>query len=319
MLARAVVVAHEGTHSLYDAVGGQVEEGLQFVVDAQHDDIALRVSRQQAVEEGDQQRGQGQIEDGRHADGVEPGFQRGIEPQPRTAEPQGQLGGAVDHQINRKAQGLANAGGQRRARNAQLGEGPDAEDEERVEDNIAHTARHEGHHGQLHPAQRLKDLLKGEARHVDGGEGEHDAGVGDAHGEGGFVRGEAAQKPRDDGDADHGAHHAVQKRQHHAVGGGRFGLVPLACAQMQSHQRVDAYAEANGDGGEKVLDGEDEGERRHGVFADLRHKQAVYNIIKGVDQHRDDVGQGHGDQQREDRPLFHKSIVQKGNAPFRGG
>ena len=86
---------------------------------------------------------------------------------------------------------------------------------------------------------------------------------------------------------------------------------------MQRHQRVDADAKADGDGGKQVLDGEDEGERRHGVLADLRHKQAVYDIIKGVDQHRDDVGQGHGDQQREDRPLFHKGIVHGEKAPFR--
>ena len=35
----AVVVAHDGPHPLHDAVGGQVEEGLQFVVDPQHQDI----------------------------------------------------------------------------------------------------------------------------------------------------------------------------------------------------------------------------------------------------------------------------------------
>ena len=86
---------------------------------------------------------------------------------------------------------------------------------------------------------------------------------------------------------------------------------------MQRHQRVDADAKADGDGGKQVLDGEDEGECRHGVLADLRHKQAVYDVIKGVDQHRDDVGQGHGDQQREDRPLFHKGVVHGEKAPFR--
>ena len=39
VLLRAVVVAHDGPHPLHDAVGGQVEEGLQFVVDPQHQDI----------------------------------------------------------------------------------------------------------------------------------------------------------------------------------------------------------------------------------------------------------------------------------------
>ncbi len=71
MLFCTVVVADEGAHSLHDAVGGQIEESLELIVDAQHHHIALGEGRQQAVEEGDQQGGQGQIQDGRHTDGVE--------------------------------------------------------------------------------------------------------------------------------------------------------------------------------------------------------------------------------------------------------
>ena len=41
MLPCTVVIADQWTHSLHDAVGGQVQKGLEFVVDAQNRDVAL--------------------------------------------------------------------------------------------------------------------------------------------------------------------------------------------------------------------------------------------------------------------------------------
>ena len=97
VLLRAVVVADEGAHPLHDAADGQVKEGLELVVDAQHHHIALGEGGQQVVQEGDQQGGQGQIQDGRHADGIEASFQRGVGPQGLPAQMDGRLGGAVRH------------------------------------------------------------------------------------------------------------------------------------------------------------------------------------------------------------------------------
>ena len=41
MLPGTVVIADQWTHSLHDAVGRQVQKGLEFVVDAQNRDVAL--------------------------------------------------------------------------------------------------------------------------------------------------------------------------------------------------------------------------------------------------------------------------------------
>lgn len=181
VLPRTVVVADEGAHSLHEAVGGQVQKGLQFIVDAQHHHIALGEGRQQAVEEGDQQGGQGQIQDGRHTDGVETAFEREVRPQGLPAQMDGRLGGAVDHEVDDESGGLSDAGSQRRAGNAHGRHRAEAEDEDGVQQDVADTARDEGGHGELHPAHGLEELLKGEAGHVHGSEQEDDGGVGHAH------------------------------------------------------------------------------------------------------------------------------------------
>ena len=118
------VVAHQRAHPLHDAVGRQVKEGLEFVVDAQHRDIALGVDRQQAVQEGDQQAGQGQIQDGRYTDGIELAVKGGIEPQAAAGEADGDFGGAVDIEVDHKGNGLPDAGGKGRTGNAQGGHRP---------------------------------------------------------------------------------------------------------------------------------------------------------------------------------------------------
>ena len=68
--------------------------------ESQYHHIALGEGRQQAVEEGDQQGGQGQIQDGRHTDSVETAFEREVRPQGLPAQMDGRLGGAVDHEVD---------------------------------------------------------------------------------------------------------------------------------------------------------------------------------------------------------------------------
>ena len=309
MLPGTVVVAHQRAHPLHDAVGRQVKEGLEFVVDAQHRHIALGVDRQQAVQEGDQQAGQGQIQDGRYTDGIELAVKGGIEPQAAAGEADGDFGGAVDIEVDYKGNGLPDAGGKGRTGNAQGGHRPKAEDEDRVEGDVGHAAGDQRHHGNIHPAHGLEDLLKGEVCHVDQREQEHDGGVGHAHVHQSGIGSEAAQEAGHDGNAEDHAQYAVQQGKHHAVGGGSVGVFVVACAEVERDLGIDADAEADGHCIDKVLDGKHQRKRRHGLLADLGHKEAVHDVVQAVYQHRDDVGQGHGEQQREHRSGFHKSIV----------
>ena len=314
VLLCTVVVADEGAHSLHDAVGGQIEERLEFIVDAQHHHIAFGEGRQQAVEEGDQHGGQGQIQDGRHTDGVETAFEREVRPQGLPAQMDGRLGGAVDHEVDDESGGLSDAGSQRRACNAHGRHRAEAEDEDGVQQDVADTARDEGDHGELHPAHGLEELLKGEAGHVHGSEQEDDGGVGHAHGDDGAVGGEPGQEAGHDSGSRQRAEDAVEHREGHAVGGGGVRPVVVACAPVEGDEGVDAYAEADGNGVHEVLDGEHKGEGRHGLLVDLGHEEAVHDVVQRVHQHGDDVGQSHRHQQREHRLRLHKSIVHGGKS-----
>lgn len=72
---------------------------------------------------------------------------------------------------------------------------------------------------------------------------------------------------------------------------------------------VYANAETYAKGIYKVLDRIDKRKGSHGLFADLGHKKTVNYIIKGVDKHGNDHWKRHGQQKRQYRPFFHKSIV----------
>ena len=309
VLPGTVVVADERAHTLHDAVGGQIQKGLQLIVDAQHHHIALGECSQQTVQEGDQQGWQSQIEDRRYADAVKFFVQRSIRAQAAAAHPHRELSAGVDEKVNAQTEQLTDAGSQRCARNAHGGHRAKAEDEDGVEDDIAHTAEDQCSHGHLHAAHRLKHLFKGQCSHIDGSKQEHDGGVGDAGGDQAFVPGEPAQKARHNGNADDRDENAVQKAQSHAVGGGGLGFLTVACAEMQRDHGVDADAKADGNGVGKILDGEHQRQGGHGILTDARHKQAVHNVVQAVHQHGNDIGQRHGHQQRQHRFFFHKSLV----------
>ena len=309
VLFGTVIVANERAHTLHDAVGGQIQEGLQLVVNAQHHHVALGKARQQAVQEGDQQRGQGQIEDGRHADGIQFAVQCGIRAQAAAAQSDRQLSTDVNEKVNAQAQQLADAGGKGRTRNAHGRHRAKAEDQDGVQKDVAHTAKDQRRHSHLHAAHGLKHLFKGQCRHVDGGKQEYDGGVGDAGCDQACVAGEPAQKARHDDNADNGDENAVHQAQRHTVGGGSLGLFVVARAKVQCDHGIDADAEADGDGVGKILDREHQRQRSHGVFADAGHKQAVYNVVQTVHQHGNNIGQRHGYQQRQHRFFFHKGLV----------
>ena len=100
MLPGTVIIADEGAHALHNAARGQVQEGLQLIINTQNDHIPLRVSGQQRVEERNQHRGQRQVENGGNADGVK----LGIQPPVRldAAEPQlhGKTVGTVNNKVD---------------------------------------------------------------------------------------------------------------------------------------------------------------------------------------------------------------------------
>ena len=310
LLPGAVVEAENGPHALHNAAGGQVQEGLKLVIDAQNHHVAVRKGGQNGVEAEHQQRGQRQIENGRHADGIELLVQRAVPLQAGPAQLDRNGLDPVHHQIHHQREHLPRAGGQGRAPNAQLWAGPQPEDEHRVQHQVGQRTAQHGRHGRTHAAHGLKLLFKGQPRHDHRRKGKGCRGVLHAHGHHRLVFGEQAQKGRHGRNAHRQNDHAVQQRKHHAVGGGGVGLGVLTRAAVQGNEGVDAHAEADGDGVDQVLHRKHQRQRRHGLLADAGHEKAVHNVIKGVYHHGNHHGQRHGHKQREYRPLFHKLIVQ---------
>ena len=219
------------------------------------------------------------------------------------------LRSAVDDQINSHCQDLADTGRQRCTSNAHLGKRADAENQHRVQNDVAHRACHQAHHRDPHAAHRLEDLFKRQCRHNDRREHKRNARVGHSHLDNRFIAGEHPQKGRHDQNADHGDDHAVQQRKHQAVRCSHIGLFMFACAKVQRDLRIDAHAKADGNCVDQVLYRVHQRQGCHSILADLGHKQAVHNIVHCIDQHRDDHGQRHTGQQGKDRLFFHKRIV----------
>lgn len=71
MLACAVVEADNRAHALYNAVCCQIDERLQLVVNAEHDNVALGIHGQDSIQCGNQKRRQRQVQDRRDADRVQ--------------------------------------------------------------------------------------------------------------------------------------------------------------------------------------------------------------------------------------------------------
>ena len=288
MLPRPVVITDDRAHALHDAVGRKVQKGLQLVVYAQHKNIDLRESGQDDVEAGDQQRRQRQVERRRYADRIHPFGQARLKRARVKAETDRQAPLQVADHIDHKAQGLADAGGERRALDAHFRERAQTKDQNRVQDDVGHAAGHHADHGEHHAADRLENLFH---RHGGGNKNrkrKRHAGIAHAHIHDLCVRCKKPQKARHDGNAADCEQHAVQRVAHKALGRGGVRLLFFLRAKMVGDHGVGADGKADGHGIDQVLDRENERESRHGVLADSGDIVAVHDVIQRCDHHGQD-------------------------------
>ena len=316
LLTRTVIVPDYRPHTLNNAARGHIQEGLQLVVDAEHDHIRLSEAAEQRVQAGHQQRRQRQIERRRNADRVQPSGQAGHTVQAAFAQPHRRWTGRVQHQIAHHRYGLSDAGRECRAAHPHRGERTDAEDEQRVEHDIRHAAGHHHQHGRLHAAHRLINLLERQLRHQRGRKQERHIGVLDAEQHHVLRIREQPQEPRHDRDAHHRTHDAVNHRADHAACRCRVCLVLLTCSKVIRDHRVDAHAEADGERVYQILHRIDQRQSRYRVLAYFCDKQAVDDVVQRVDQHGDHHRQRHREQQRQYRFFPHKALIHVVFLPF---
>ena len=83
------------------------------------------------------------------------------------------------------------------------------------------------------------------------------------------------------------------KHQHHAVSGGTVGSLLISFAQALAQQRIDTHADTDGKANLEVLHRKGKGQGRNGAFGNLGNINAVHHVVKGLDQHGNDHGNGH--------------------------
>lgn len=219
-LAGTEVITDQRAHSLDDSVGREIQEGLQFVINAKDYHIAVRVSGQHGVQKRDQKRWQCQVQDRGNTDGIQAqirffacfqGFGRYTY--------RNRLQDIKDH-IDRNGEHLADASSQSCAPDTQLREKADSPDQERVQDDVADTSHKQGEHGYFHPSYSLEKFFEEKADGNYCGKQENDGRILQPHPDHGFILGVHLKEYGHNSDADHGHQDPVDHRQKKSVGCG---------------------------------------------------------------------------------------------------
>ena len=314
---RAEVVSDEGADALHDTAHRKVDEGLQFIVDAEDEHIRLRKRRKDGVEQGDHEGGQRHVERGGDAHRIELEgdlFLCGL----AEADLHGDVRPPEDDEIGKEGEALPDARRERRAHDAHFGDGAEARDEDGVEDDVRDGAHRHAEHRRDHLARRLQNFLEGEAQRQHGRKGDDDIEVFKAVRDGHFVLREHAKEGRDEEAAQPREQHAVDGAQKDAERGGAVGFAVALRPQIEGDRRVDAHAEADAHGVRKVLQREDEGDGGHGALVPLRDEVTVDNVVERVDEHGEDDGKRHLQHEGQDGLFFHEGLIHK-LAPLRWG
>ena len=200
-------------------------------------------------------------------------------------------------QAHQSAGDLTGHGGHGGARHLQPGEAEQAEDQDGVQDQVDDRANPLNDHGVHRPAGGLDQPLAGD--------GQEDTDTGPGYD--GQVVGAVADDARDvglddvvgpgKGQAQDGEHQSADDFQQSAVHGGAVGPLLILLAQTAGEQGVDAHAGAHRHGDHQVLHREGQRDRIQRVLAQLGHKITVYHIVARLDQHGNDHGNCHVQEQ----------------------
>lgn len=180
VLPCAEVVADQRPHALHDAVGGKIEKSLQLIVNTEDDDVNLRILREDDIQRRNKQRRQREVQRRRHADGVEAARRPARDARVLRRYMHRQRVQPRQQKIHRERQHLPYAGRPRRALDSHRGRRAEAENHNRVEDDVRDAAAHHAEHRRGHAPDRLEDLLVCESYRDYHREGENNVRVAQA-------------------------------------------------------------------------------------------------------------------------------------------
>ena len=205
--------------------------------------------------------------------------------------------GVIEDDRHNRAQTLADHRCPGGAGNAHLREAEQAENEDRVEDDVRDRAGQLCDHGIDRATGRLQKALKRDlAEHAE--RAQHaDIQIRNAVLDDGLdVRLCAHIGANADQAADEHKQIA-QQRQQQTVDRDLIDALGVFLPQRARQQRIDADAEANGNGNDDVLQRERHGHGRECILTDARDKDAVHDIIQRLHEHGDHHRDRHGQQE----------------------
>ena len=215
----------------------------------------------------------------------------------------------VHHQTDRRRDPLAEDGGIRRARNAHLRNAKQAEDEDRVEDDVGNRAHALAHHRQQCAAGALQQALK-EDLHENAHRTEHHDGrvIHAALDDFRDVRLHFKVRANDRRAAEH-EDKAADEQQHDAVGRRAVHALFVLRAQRAGEHRVQADAQTRRNRDHQVLNRERHAQRRQRVLAHARHKHGIHHVVERLHKHGNHNRQAHGKEQLADGHHAHLILL----------
>ena len=292
-LSGAVVKGDDGNGGVVDAEQGHEEEALQLIVDAEHAgggflealENLVHAEVHHGADAVHDQRGDAHGQNGIH----------GFLPGPQIGQAQHHVRVPLDIEVDAggRSDPLADDCGHSRTGDAHGGKPKSAVDEDGIQNDVDHRTGDLGDHGVHRSAGGLKQPLPQNLGKAADGEDAANADVGGAalhgfrHSGLHFKIGPGTEETKE-----HKQRHGDQ-RQQDAVSGSVVGGLLVFLPQAFGQQGVDAHRNTHGEADLHILHRESQGQGGDGAFGHLRYIDAVHHIVKRLNHHGDDHGQGH--------------------------
>ena len=306
LAAGTVVVGKNRDEAVVQTEDRHEEEALELEIHTEDSCCRGGEADQNQIHEVGHDGADGHHEDGRHADIVDPSDDggHGME-HPAEREMNLFIEPEVQEQAEAGRNALTENGGIGCSGNAELRKAAQAEDHNRIEDNVDDGPGQLGDHRQDSQTGGLQKPLEGHLEEQTDGERAHNAEVcvsgRDNLRDGGLALNERTGHKKSD--AQEG--NEIQDGQKQTVAGGRIGVLEVLLAKGLGEKRIDADAGSGAERDHKVLQREREGDRGERVLTDLRDEDGVHDVVECLHQHGDHHRNGHVHNELSDRHHAH--------------
>ena len=302
---RAVVVRHDGHHRVVEAEARHEDEALELEVSTEHRGRRLGERDENFVHAEHHHRADGLHDDRRNADGVDVRHRRAVGTDVLEVDLHLGIFLEVQEKAEARADELADDRGDRRARDLHAGKAQKAENQNRVEHDVAHRARDLRDHRKVRPPRGLEQALAVNLQEQSERAADADHHIITAVGNDLRVFRLEAKKRRGERKAEDSKDGGGAERQEKSRARGAVDRLHVLFTQRTREQRVHTDARAHGERDAQRLQRESERHGVHCVLTEPRDEHAVDNVVERLKEHRYHHGPRHVGQQLADGHRAH--------------